>query len=86
LILGAVLQVGGDFSDLLNLAPRLPSLGSLTDLLIAIIVGILALAGIGQIRNPAWNILLIILGFIAGGLGGILVILGALIALATRFV
>jgi hypothetical protein len=86
LILGAVLQVGGDFTGLLNLAPRLPSLGSLTDLLIAVVVGVLALAGIVQIRNPVWNIILLILGFIAGGLGGILVILGALIALVANFV
>jgi hypothetical protein len=86
LILGAVLQLGGDFTGLLNLAPRLPSLGSLTDLLIAVIARILALAGIAQIRNPVWNIILLILGFIAGGLGGILVILGTLIALVANFV
>jgi hypothetical protein len=86
LILGAVLQVGVGLSGLLDFAPRIPSLGSLVGLLLAVIVGILALAGIGQVSNPAWSIVLLILGFLAGGLGGILVMIGAIIALVAVFV
>jgi hypothetical protein len=86
LILGAVLQVGVGLSGLLDFAPRIPSLGSLVGLLLAIIVGVLALAGIGQVSNPAWSIVLLILGFLAGGLGGILVMIGAIVALVADFV
>jgi hypothetical protein len=86
LILGAVLQVGVGLSGLLDFAPRIPSLGSLVGLLLAIIVGVLALAGIGQVSNPAWSIVLLVLGFLAGGLGGILVMIGAIIALVADFV
>jgi len=86
LILGAVLQVGVGLGGLLNLAPRLPSLGSLIGVVLALITGVVALAGIGQVSNPAWSIILLILGFLAGGLGGIIIILGAIIALVAIFV
>jgi hypothetical protein len=86
LILGVVLQVGVGLSGLLNFAPRIPSLGSLIGILLALITGVVALAGIGQISNPAWSVILLILGFLAGGLGGIIIILGAIIGLIAVFV
>ena len=55
-------------------------------MVIAIIAGVVAFAGAGQIKNPALNIILLILGYLAWGIGGILIILGAFIALVTRFV
>jgi len=86
LILGAVLDVVGGLRGLFDLTFRIPSLDFLTGLVIAIIAGIVAFAGAGQIKNPALNIILLILGYLAWGIGGILIILGALIALITRFV
>lgn len=50
------------------------------------IVGVLALIGAGQVSNPAWSIILMVLGFLVGSLGGILVFIGALIALVATFV
>ena len=86
LILGAVLDVVGGLRGLFDLTFRIPSLDFLTGLVIAIIAGIVAFAGAGQIKNPALNIILLILGYLAWGIGGILIILGALVALVTRFV
>ncbi len=86
LILGAVLQVGVGLTGLLNLAPRLPALGSILGVVLALVTGVVSLAGIGQVSNPAWCIVLLILGFLAGGLGGIIIILGAIIALVAIFV
>ena len=86
LILGVVLQVGVGLTGLLNFAPRIPSLGSVIGVLLALVTGVVALAGIPQVSNPAWSIILLILGFLAGGLGGIIVILGAIIALVAIFV
>ena len=87
LILEAVLQLGVDLRGLLDLAPRVPSLDVFTSAIVSIVVGILALIGAGQIRNPAWSIILLVLGFILiGSLGGILVFIGALIALVATFV
>ena len=86
LILGAVLQVSSDLHGFLDLAPRVPSLGLLTSALVGILVGVLALVGAGQISNPAWSIILLVLGFLVGSIGGILVFIGALIALVATFV
>ena len=86
LILGAVLQVESDVRGILDLAPRVPSLGILTSALVGIIVGVLALFGAGQVSNPAWSIILMVLGFLVQSLGGILVFIGALIALVATFV
>ena len=86
LILESIPEVGVSLRGTLNLAPQIPSLGSLVGLLLAVITGILALAGIRQVTNPAWNIVLLILGFLAWGLGGILVILGAIVAIVAFFV
>jgi len=86
LILGAVLEVVGGLRGLFNLTFRIPSPDFLTGLIIAIIAGVVAFVGVGQIKNPALNIILLILGYLAWGIGGIVVILGAFIALVTRFV
>jgi hypothetical protein len=86
LILGAVLQLAGDVRNLLDLAPRVPSLGLLTSAIVGIVVGVLAFIGAGQVSNPAWAIVLMVLGFLVGSLGGILIFIGGLIALVAAFV
>jgi hypothetical protein len=87
LILEAVLQLSGDIRGLLNLAPRIPSLDFFTSAIVSILVGVLALVGAGRVANPAWGIILLVLGFLLiGSLGGILIFIGALIALIATFV
>ncbi len=87
LILEAVLQLGVDLRGFLNFAPRVPTLDAFTSAIVSILVGVLALVGAGQIRNPAWSIVLLVLGFLLiGSLGGILVFIGALIAVVATFV
>jgi hypothetical protein len=86
LILGAILDIAGGLRGLLDFSTTVPSLGSLVGLLIAIVAGVLALVGMGQVSNPALSVILIILGYLAGGLGGIIVIIGAVIALVADFV
>jgi hypothetical protein len=86
LLLAAVLQISNNLRGVLDLAPRALSLDALTSEIIGILVGVLALVGAGQIKNPAWSIILLVLGFLVGGLGGILVFIGALIALVATFV
>jgi len=49
-------------------------------------VGILALAGSREVANPAWSLILLILGLFVGSLGGILVFIGSLIGLVAHYV
>ena len=86
LILGAALQVVGGIKGLLDISPRVPSLDLLTSAVIGLIVGVLALIGAGQVTSPAWSIILLVLGFLVGSRGGILIFIGALIALVATFV
>lgn len=87
LILEAVVQLGVDLRGLLDFAPRVPSLDVFTSAIISVLVGIVALVGAGQIRNPAWSIILLVLGFLLlGSLGSILIFIGTLIALVATFV
>src|SRR5438477_12875015 len=82
LILEAVLQLGVDLRGLLDFAPRVPSLDIFTSSIVSVLVGILSLVGAGQIRNPAWSIILMVLGLLSiGSISGILVCIGVLIAL-----
>jgi hypothetical protein len=53
-----------------------------------IILGIIAiiLASRHLVTQPVWAIVLIIVGFLAGGIGGILVLLGGLLGLVIHFI
>ena len=86
LILTAVPDLGIGLRGLLNFAPSIPSLGFAADLLVMIVAGVVALAGIKQVSNPAWAVVLLILGYLAWGLGGILVLVGAIVALVAFLV
>ena len=85
LLVSAILEatnVGG----LMDLATNLARLGSLTGIVVGILVGILALVGSREVANPAWSLILLILGLFVGSLGGILVFIGGLIGLIAHYV
>jgi len=87
LIGGIVLLVSGileamNVGGLMDLGTNFVRLGSLT----GIVVGILTLVGSREVANPAWSLILLILGLFVGSLGGILVFIGGLIGLVSRYV
>jgi hypothetical protein len=51
--------------------------------IVAIICGAIALYGSRAVTNLTWAIILLILGIVGGGIGGLLVILGAILGLLT---
>jgi len=87
LIGGIVLLVSGileamNVGGLMDLGTNFVRLGSLT----GIVVGILALVGSREVANPAWSLILLILGLFVGSLGGVLVFIGGLIGLVSHCV
>lgn len=54
--------------------------------IIEIILGIIAIIGAKRATDLTWDIILIVVGVIAGGLGGLLVLIGGIVALVLRFV
>lgn len=51
-----------------------------------IVIGVVCILGSKYVSNLAWAIILLILGLVAGEIGGTLVILGAVIGLVSQLV
>jgi hypothetical protein len=73
---GIVLLIGGileaiNVGVLMDFGTNLARLGSLTGIVVGILVGILALVGSREVANPAWSLILLILGLFVGSLGGL---------------
>jgi hypothetical protein len=54
--------------------------------IIEIILGIVAIYGARRATDLTWAIVLIVVGLIAGGLGGLLVLLGGIVGLVLHFI
>ena len=59
---------------------------SISGSIFGIAVGVIALYGHNRIGEVVWAVILLVLAYFAGGLGGLLVLLGSLIALIMHFV
>ena len=87
-VFGLFTVLGGSFDYCLTgvcLNPRYLGI-SISGSIFGIIVGIIALYGYSRIGEVLWAVILVVLGYFSGGLGGILVLLGSLIALIMHFV
>ncbi len=85
LLIGDILQAI-DIGGLTDFSTDFARLGGLTGIVVGILVGILALVGSREVANPAWSLILLILGLFVGSLGGILVFIGGLIGLVAHYV
>lgn len=54
--------------------------------IIQIILGIVAIYGAKRATDLTWAIILIVVGVIGGGLGGVLVLLGGILGLVSKYV
>lgn len=54
--------------------------------LLAVILGIIAIVGHRHVNELIWAIVLIVVGFIGGGAGGLLVLLGGIFGLLSKYV
>ena len=70
-------------SPLLAFSP-VTAIGALASGVLGLIIGIICVIGAKYVGHLGWAIVLIILGIIAGGIGGVLVIIGALLGLVSR--
>jgi hypothetical protein len=52
---------------------------------IEIILGIVAIYGAKRVTDLTWAIVLIVVGLIGGGLGGVLVLIGGIVGLASKY-
>lgn len=54
--------------------------------IITLIFGIVAVVGSRRVTDFIWAIILLVIGFLAGGIGGLLVLIGGLLGLLSRYV
>jgi len=54
--------------------------------IIQIILGIVAIYGAKRATDLTWDIVLIVVGVIGGGLGGVLVLIGGILGLVSKYV
>jgi hypothetical protein len=88
LLLGAALQLI-DLRTSVSLTPTVRFVTGFPDytaLIVAVIVGVLALLATIKITNAPWNVILLVLGLFVGGIGGTLVFIAALIALVAIYI
>jgi hypothetical protein len=90
----AILLIGGIVAiafGATTLGANITSYRTLTDALanttplLTVIVGVVALVASNKVKDEAVDIVLAVLGFLAGGLGGVLVAVGGIWALISRY-
>lgn len=90
----AILLIGGIVAIAFGataLGANITSYRTLTDALantgplLTVIVGVVALVASSRVKDEPVDIVLAVLGFLAGGLGGVLVAIGGIWALISRY-
>ncbi len=80
-IVGLLSIIGSPF---IALWAPLSGLGTLIHGIVLLIIGVVCVIGSKYVAQLTWAIILLVLGIIAGGIGGLLVLLGALLGLISR--
>ena len=73
--------LGANLSNYRNLSDALANTGPI----LGVIVGVAALVASSRIKDEAIAIVMAVLGFLAGGLGGVLVAIGGIWAIISRY-
>lgn len=90
-LVGGILMVIFGAISLLSLAFTVPFRSPLEDLnilsrgfgIITLILGIVSLIGANYVSRLEWAIILIIIGYVGGGIGGLLVLIGGILGLVS---
>jgi hypothetical protein len=80
-----VLSLGALAHFPLNLPITVPLAGYFGIGVISLILGVVAVFGSKHVNQLIWGIVLLIVGFLAGGVGGLLAIIGGLVGLLSRY-
>lgn len=70
----------------LYLPIRSPMAGYFGIGVISLILGIVAVFGSKRVNELIWGIILMVIGFLSGGIGGLLALIGGLVGLLSRYV
>ncbi len=79
-------SVASFFGMAIALPFHVPLVAMFGSAIIGIVLGIIAFIGSKHVQSLLWAVGLLVIGFIAGGLGGVLVLIGGLLGIVSRFV
>ena len=89
-LIGGIVIVVLSLAALLNFPVYLPIQSPLAGFfgigLITLILGVVAVFGSRRVNQVLWAVVLMIVGFLGGGIGGLLTLLGGLVGLLSRYV
>ncbi|MDG7008883.1 MAG: hypothetical protein JRN06_11740 [Nitrososphaerota archaeon] len=88
LLIGGIVAIAFGATNLgANIASYRTFAAALTNTapLLTVIVGVVALVASSRVKDEGVDIILAVLGFLAGGLGGVLVAIGGIWALISRY-
>jgi len=89
-LIGGILMVLLSLAAILNFTVNIPFnsplLGYFGVGIVTLILGVVALYGAKRVSVLLWAIVLMIIGFLGGGLGGLLVLLGGIVGLISRYI
>ena len=69
-----------------NLPIQVPLAGFFGIGVISLILGVVAVFGSKRVNEIIWGVVLMAVGFLAGGIGGLLAIIGGLVGLLSRYI
>ena len=70
----------------INLPIQVPLTGFFGIVVISLILGVVAVFGSKRVNEIIWGVVLMAVGFLAGGIGGLLAIIGGLVGLLSRYI
>lgn len=88
-LLGGIIIIALSLASLAHYPIYLPirvPLGSYIGIgVISLILGIVVVFGSKRVNELAWGIILMVVGFLTGGIGGLLALIGGLVGLLARY-
>jgi hypothetical protein len=85
IILGIAGFIGMAFMSMFFMSPLLGFMGIGFGIL-HIVLGIIAIIGSKRATQTTWAVILIIVGLIGGGFGGVVVVLGGILGLLSKYI
>ena len=89
-LVGAVVMILLSLASFFGLAVVLPFQVPIAAMfgsaIIGLILGVIAFFGSKHVRELIWAVVLLVIGFVGGGIGGLMVLLGGLLGILSRFI
>jgi len=85
-IITVVLSLGSIFHYPINVPIQVPLAGYIGIGVISLILGVVAVFGSKRVNEIIWGVVLVAVGFLTGGVGGLLALIGGMVGLLSRYV